>query len=264
MRELRGLQTRFLAAVVGGAETADETLVRGDHRLDARGRLEIYADMYFLRLRDALAEDFPKTKTVMGDEAFNATARAYLDRHPPSRPSLRDLGAVFPRFLPTFLGDRAVPVDVADWVSDLATLEWARADVFDREDARVMTAEDVRSLAPQDLEALVLVAIPACIDVEVSYAVDEPWRAIEAGRPWSSPTPESHRLVVWRNSYGVVLHRRAAHATEAMLIPRLLAGTTFGDLCDELARSHDPERAAQLAFEVVGGWLVGGIVRRMA
>jgi hypothetical protein len=38
-----------------------EALVDGDERLSAVERVDIYADAYFYRLLDCLAEDFPAT-----------------------------------------------------------------------------------------------------------------------------------------------------------------------------------------------------------
>ena len=50
----------------GILETTDLSfLVRGDDRLSPAQRLDIYASMYFYRLRDGLAGDFSKVAEVM-------------------------------------------------------------------------------------------------------------------------------------------------------------------------------------------------------
>ena len=73
LRELQAVFWQLITAPTGTAAGAAELaaagripgedlagLVRGDGRLDAVGRVDVYADMYFYRLRDCLAEDFPR------------------------------------------------------------------------------------------------------------------------------------------------------------------------------------------------------------
>ena len=95
----------------------------------AYGRLDVYADMYFYRLRDCLAEDFPKLAELVGEARFHNLVTDYLLRHPSSHPSLRELG----RRLPAFLADHAIAAEFPV-AADLARLEWARVDVFDERD----------------------------------------------------------------------------------------------------------------------------------
>src|SRR5689334_17129302 len=106
---LRELQQRLRALIADPATTAgalgdlDERIaelpIRSDGRLSAAERVRIYARMYFLRLRDALADDYPALRRALGDEAFDALAQRYVTSHPSDRPSLRALGRHLPGFL---------------------------------------------------------------------------------------------------------------------------------------------------------------------
>jgi hypothetical protein len=49
--------------------------IRGDERLSAADRVRVYAGMYTLRLRDALAKDYPALHRALGDAAFDELAR---------------------------------------------------------------------------------------------------------------------------------------------------------------------------------------------
>jgi hypothetical protein len=60
-----------------------EALVRGDQRLSAIERVNIYADAYFYRLLDCLYEEFPATFAVVGSDNFAALVRDYLLTCPP-------------------------------------------------------------------------------------------------------------------------------------------------------------------------------------
>ncbi|MFM7735062.1 MAG: DNA-binding domain-containing protein [Alphaproteobacteria bacterium] len=70
--------------------------VVGDARLDAGGRAGIYAGMWFARIHDAIAEDYPATRLALGDAAFAEMLRGYLAECPPTDPSLRHAGDRLP------------------------------------------------------------------------------------------------------------------------------------------------------------------------
>src|SRR5262249_10223275 len=99
-----------VAAALGDAPGL-ERLGASDARLDAVGRLEIYADMYRERLRAALAATFPLVAKHLGPEGFAEMAEGYFAVYPSRSPSLRDCGAGFG----AFLASRR-----AGWLSDLA------------------------------------------------------------------------------------------------------------------------------------------------
>ena len=108
MLDLRATQLAFLDVISApdGVEAALwdsagvlENLVVGDRRLAAAGRLGVYADIYRLRLRAALASSYPLTNRLVGESAFAALADRYFAVHPSLSPSLRDGGAAFPSFL---------------------------------------------------------------------------------------------------------------------------------------------------------------------
>jgi hypothetical protein len=262
---LRALEERFLAVITGRDDAATNLARLGlapaeaggwvvdDERAPALERLEVYTDMYFLRLRDALLEDFPKLGAVLGEGDFHDLVVDYLAAHPPDSASLRELGARLPGFLAGHALGRARP-----WLPDLAALEWARADVFDRADARPLTLGELRALPPERFAGLPLSPVPAHAVCAVAAGVDEVWRRIEDGAPAGEPSPGASILLVWRQGV-VVLHRRV-ESEEGEVLGMVLAGTTFGALCERLAEGRTPEAAARAAFEILGRWIAGELV----
>ena len=93
-----------------------DAIVRGDDRLSAEDRVDIYANMYFYRLLDVLKEDFPATLSVLGDDNFHNLATGYLLEYPPTEPSVLYCG----RHLAAFLRDHPPSKD-APYLADLAT-----------------------------------------------------------------------------------------------------------------------------------------------
>jgi hypothetical protein len=169
----------------GGSGFDVAGLVRGDDRLGPVERLDIYADMYFYRLRDSLAEDFPAVTAVAGSAEFHNLITDYLLAHPPSSWTLRDLGQSLPGFL-----DRHEIRGELPFLADLARLEWARIDVFDEADATPLTRPDLTGLAPREIEALTLGLIPAARLLMLDWSVAPIWRQVDdreaGGEPGSS------------------------------------------------------------------------------
>jgi hypothetical protein len=262
---LRQIEEALLAAITAapGAAPADGRvapagLVIGDQRLGAGGRVAVYAGMYFTRLQGALREDYPKLAAQLGEPRFRElTARFVAAVAPP--PALRHLG----RRLPTFLEGaeaQGLPGWRA-WLPDLARLEWARADVFDRRDVRPLALDEVQAQAaqPGGLDHLPLRGVPALDLVPVAFAVEERWRALECGEERAAAVPAvPGRLLVWRRG-GEVVHRRAV-PEEVGLLPLLIEGTTFGVVADRLGEGRSIEEAARLSFVLVGGWIAAGLV----
>src|SRR5271165_5096559 len=111
--------------------------VRPAATLDSTGRIQVYADAYFLRLRDVLIEDFPTVAKILGAEKFEGLAQDYLRAFPSEHPSVRHLG----RALAEYVGSRS---DLPYYLADLAQLEWAMIDAFDAPDAQPLTADSLR------------------------------------------------------------------------------------------------------------------------
>ncbi len=71
----------------------------GTADLPAAERVAIYAGMWLARLVDALRADFPALGAVLGDEAFERLAGAYLRDHPSDDPDVGRVGRRLPGFL---------------------------------------------------------------------------------------------------------------------------------------------------------------------
>jgi hypothetical protein len=148
-RTLRGTQEWLLDEIVrreeapprkappGRAKAA--AVIKPSWSLRPAERVEIYARMYFARLHEALGADYPVVRRIVGEDAFERLARAYVTRHPPRSYTLNHLGDRFPGFVA-----RHEPLGEArPLVREVARLERAMSEVFD--------AEAVTPLGPADL-----------------------------------------------------------------------------------------------------------------
>jgi len=231
----------------GALESEDLSfLVPPNDRLGSAEQLDIYADMYFHRLRDCLAEDFPVLLTRLGDARFHNLVTDYLLARPSTHFSLRELGRTLPGFLDGHPLERGFPA-----LADLARLEWARADVFDEADAAPLSREEVLELGASEPEKPVLALIPAARLLRLDASVLPLWKRLDGGEDTDEatarPRGETTAVRVWRKGFAI-FHRSMqpdeAHCLEALAS----AGASLADLGEILAGAESPDSPeAQLA-----------------
>lgn len=153
-----------------------ESYISPNDRLCSFERLEIYNRQYWFRLISAVSEDFPTLNALLGARRFDPLILAYLYENPSTSWTLRDLGAKLPNFLeahPEFTGRRhRLAVDVA-------RLEWAYVDAFDRKHRTPLTAEEAQTTGPDSRLSLQ----PHLQLLELSYPVDSLVLVVKKGAP---------------------------------------------------------------------------------
>ncbi len=270
--DLAALERRFFALVtspLAGRDAAERLASGGDEgaapierwlvgspKLDAAGRVALYADMYAARLLGALAEDFRLAQRWLGPGAFDELATAYLAEHPSRSPSLRHFG----RALPEFARGRA-PFAGRPGLADLLALEWARGDVFDAADDAPLAWASLAALDAGAWPSLRLGLAPAARLVRLESSADELWAALSEGAPSPEVRAEPRRLLVWRREF-VVYHRPLPEG-EGRALEALASGEPFERVCEHFARPGEPaERAAADAFAALRQWAVDGLLAR--
>jgi len=266
-----------------------DDLFTGSGELPALERLDIYANMYFYRLLDCLAEDFPKVLAALGPERFHNLITDYLLRHPSDRPSLRHLG----RHLPEFLSGHPLGAEFP-WAADLARLDWTRADLFDAPDATPLSRDALAAL-PQDRAGEGRLSfVPAFALLRFDHEVVRYWRRLEeiesesgheaakhAGATGNAaregpdesedgdrgagegprPDPPSRKRTaarVWRRDF--VVYHRSIDEDEVRCLELARAGESIGRLCQTLAAGRSVARATERAGRMIQAWLDDGIL----
>lgn len=170
--------------------------IKGDDRLSAQDRLNIYANMYFFRILDSLKEDFPSILEKLGDDGFHNLITDYLVAHPPTHYSLRYAGQHLAEFLDHRYSDLA----------DLARFEWAQLEAFDAADAVLLTESDLKKIPPNH------------------------WPVLRLNLHPSVQLLAHDHHVVWRQELTVV--HRVADDVEWGLLSQIHSGTEFAVLCE--------------------------------
>jgi hypothetical protein len=159
-------------------EELAETYVKPNDRLSSFERLEIYNRQYWFRVLGAVSEDFPALAAVLGTKRFDALVLAYLKENPSTSFTLRNLGGRLPSWLAEHpeLAPRRHALLV-----DIAGLEWAYVESFDRAAVAPLMAEDFADLSGDSRLPLQ----PHLQLLDLCYPVDELVLAVHRKTPES-------------------------------------------------------------------------------
>jgi hypothetical protein len=141
--------------------------IKPNDRLTSFERLEIYNRQYWFRILSAMNDDFPGLRAVLGDRSFEALSKAYLRDCPSTSFTLRNLGSKLEGWLrkhPSFAGNRQ------KLAIDMARLEWADIEAFDRESLPALKAEHLAGANPATLR---LRLQPYVQLLDLRYPVDD-------------------------------------------------------------------------------------------
>jgi hypothetical protein len=233
--------------------SAAESLASADARLSGLERLDIYANMYFYRIRDCLKEDFVAVCAVVGDDNFHNLITDYLLVHPPEHFSLRYAG----QHLPALLRGHSLATRWP-YLPDLAKLEWAILEAFDAADAPALQPADLAAVPQDRWPELRFQLTPSLQWLDLEWAVHDVWRAAQDGKSISEPRHQEASLRVWRQDLRVFHH--AMDAVERDALSTVAAGACFADVCERsIARDGETEDAER-ALALLGEWLGDGLL----
>jgi hypothetical protein len=264
LKDLQSLLYRLITAVSGVAEglaaehlgaAGLDAIVLGDHRLSAEDRVDIYANMYFYRIRDALKEDFPATLAVLGDDNFHNLITGYLLEYPPTQPSISHCGS----HLAEYLRDHPLR-ESAPFIADLAKLERALVEVFQGPDATPLEPDSLRSIAPENWPALKLRIHPSAQILVLDWRVSELLRAVQENRPWKPAERGAIKVLIWRRN-AHVFHRDLDRA-EADALDAASRGVTFAEICDVVAANDTIQDLVAEMNQILARCLSDGLLTR--
>jgi hypothetical protein len=252
--KLRQIESWFWRSIAGepGEYEFEPDLtatIEPSRTLNPAGRVEIYADAYFLRLRDVLAEDVPRVAQLLGEEAFDGLVRQYLKAHPSTEPSVRHLGHA----MAEFIRNRA---ELPAWLADLAALEWARVNAFDAPDDEPLAIGRLARIDPASWPQLRMAPVRSLEVVNAAWPVHRLW----AEDNLEGLEPASTSIRVWRRADFHVLHA-PMDEHESAAVSRLLLGSTFGEIC-QVFDDLDEQQGAEQAGALLLRWLEDGIIAR--
>ena len=141
---------------------------------DPARRFAVYRNNVIVSLIEALAETFPVTLELVGEQFFRAMAGVFVRVAPPRSVLLAEYGEGFPAFIESFEPARSVP-----YLADVARLELLRVRAFHAADADPVSPEQIAHalVDPERLPALRVGCHPSLGLLRSPYAVVSLWAA---------------------------------------------------------------------------------------
>jgi putative DNA-binding protein len=263
LREVQGLLYRLITAREGVSERLGvefhessegiDAIVRGDERLSAIERLDIYATAYFYRLLDCLKEDFPATLAVVGADNFQRLVADYLVKFPPTQPSIFYAGRSLADFVRGHQFSERWP-----FMEDLVRLERATIEVFHGPDATPLDVQAMRLVPPEQWPRVALRRHPASTILDQSWKVTDVLRAVNEGRDWSEPPKRSCGVLVFRKDAQVYF--REIDAVERRALDKARETINFAAICEIIASGTGAADPAAEINRLLQRWLGDGVL----
>jgi hypothetical protein len=252
--DLKQTEHAFQAGLLGRSQEILRQL-RGNARESAETMFGIYRNAYWSRLVEALGNDFPALKALMGDQAFDRMARAYIAKHPSEHASIRWAG----RKLAAFLA-REAPYCNEPWFADMARFDWALAFAFDAPDAPAAGLADLACVPAEFWGSIRLRFHPTLDAFRISAPVDEarPQLLEDADIALDRQARCARAIMVWRVEHDVKV--RTIDLLELSALEAMRTGATFGETCELVAQQVGTEAAPLRAAQMLQGWLEWGAV----
>jgi hypothetical protein len=245
-----------------------QSFIAPNSRLTPIERLEIYNRQYWYRVLDALAEDFPALRAVVGSRAFEQLSIEYLTTHPSRSFSLRNLGSKLVEWLaahPQYAGRRQ------RLALDVVRIEWAFVEAFDNAERTPLTLDQIATLdgrSPLALQPhLRLLALDyAADDLVLALHKQQKRGTTEAGvkhedtlEQDQGPEPPARLPKLRRRSTWVAAHRvdnavyyRRLEREEFQTLEAICAGQPLGEALETGFRDSGKPEVRRPAL--VGTW----------
>lgn len=137
-----------------------------------RGGFAVYRNNSLVTLIGALAERFPVTSALVGEEFFRAMARAFAIEHRPRTPLLMNYGDEFPAWIRDF-----APAAEVAYLADVARLEAAWSEAHHAPEATPLPPHALADRDPEGLLEMRLTLHPSARILRSAYPVVEIWAA---------------------------------------------------------------------------------------
>ena len=247
---LHELQTNFLKGIYDSSveneaypyllETVEKT---------AEQQLSIYRGSIFGGLKKALAETYPVTKELVGEDFFNMMLAQYIKSYPCQVQDLNDYGEELPKLIKNLKQARSLP-----YLSDVTQLEWF-CNIALNTKVQKNNLSDLSFLNTREKSQLKLKLPNGCVLLQSNYPIDKIWNYHQNdSEDELEIIEELINLVVWKNEHGLRIGKLSIE--EFYFLERINSDITFVEVCRDLENSY-PYADINLIFDnaLQHGWL---------
>ena len=258
MKQLAKLQRNFQHGLLEGSPNLVVPAINATGRARPELQLEVYANAYYMRLREVLQLDYPGLLATLGNDTFEALADAYIAAHPSRGYSLRDFGAR----LSGFMRNQTDYSERPTW-AEMAEFEWCLGVAFDANDDPLVTTGMMNDLPFEAWPDIRFVFHASVQKINFAWNTPALWNACKT----NIPTPEvqeytpSAPWLIWRQDQKVQF--RSLENDETVLFNAARQGDTFAEMCDVMSTVVSRETVPIRAVSLLKRWISDGMISQI-
>ncbi|MFO1258882.1 MAG: DNA-binding domain-containing protein [Gammaproteobacteria bacterium] len=255
MTSLEKLQNDFQTYLMKSDEKIALPHISPATPFSASQRLGVYHYAYRGRLKDVLADDFPKCFTLLGEEDFEKAAYHYLDTYPSHHFSVRYFGLYFSQFL-----KHTAPYDRLPVLSEMVRFEWAAQSTLDAKDEPLLKYEDLSRIAADEWPNIIFKFHPSVRIESFEWDTVSIWREIDQEQPPREPKRLEAPItwLLWRND--LRCYFKSLSTPQQLLAQSIQQALPFGDICERMCTVLPESEVPTTAMETLLGWVNGGVL----
>ncbi len=249
MSALHDMQLRFMDYLLDeSTKIVDE--IESTPMRSAKGRLDIYASAYRLRLKEAITTDYDKLALYLGEDRFDQLMDLYIDKFPSHTANLR----YFSVNLPELIRNNADYAHIEE-VYELACIERAFADSFDAKDLQFATIDDLAALPEQAWATLIFKFQKSVQILWLDHNSFPIWKALaEEEIPPKAQKSSPTAWILWRKS-DLISHYRMLETEEIAILALAMQGENFAVMCEKLLEFYNEEETPIKAIGFLQTWI---------
>ena len=232
-------QSEFAAALIDLNRLPPETICRYDGKPALR-RFGVHRNNVYSSLVNTLADGFPVTEQLVGQEFFKAMASVYARHNLPRSPVMMFYGEGFGTFMDDF-----EPVAGLPYLGDVARLEYARRLALHACDAAMLSSKELGEIPASQLLQHSITLHPSVRVVASNYPVFSIWTQSMTTTDLAIPAQGENVLVA-----------RPEMDVELTLLPS--GGVSF---VNAIVAGQSLQQAAEALFEQGHGANIDALIR---
>ena len=247
---LHELQTSFLKGIYNQSlEYIAYPFIKETAGKSAEQQLSIYRGSIFGGLKKALAETYPVTKELVGEDFFNMMLGQYIKSHHCQVQDLNDYGEELPKLIKNLKQARSVP-----YLADFSQLEWF-CNIALNAEIQKNNLVDLGFLKENEVNRIKLNLPNGSAVLQVNYPVDDIWAMHQNDSDSDLElTEELVNLIVWKSELGIEIDKLSYE--QFYFLDLINKGSTFADACNAVVDKFMPVDINLLfANAVQRGWL---------
>lgn len=223
---LENLQQEFFAELLGHKSVVIKH-IQSTEQWSACERMGIYSSGYRLRLKEAIATDFDRLFSYLGDDLFNQLQDSYVDKYPSYHTSLRHYSQHIVELI-----ESLEPFSNYPEISELAQIELAFNYSFDAASCSPAKITELSKIAPEQWPDITINFHASLQRLDLKTNSMEIWKALSNQQAPPSLTTDATTWIIWRKH--LVSQYRAIDSIELSLLSLAMQGETLAVLCESL------------------------------